>query len=388
MLTGPYFKSFVGFLSLSKYSFALPYRWNSETRQLYMVQSKKFQFFFKLGTFVSIVYVVVLGYQLLLNSSSLSPATSMIMVLWLVMTISVLVTKIVVVKLGYQLQEFFNLMIRFEDKYFGKRNGSQQGQADLSVLIVLRLTCMSVAAFPLATTGYIGMKPCSPPFLTSFILNCGKEMTRGPSFHVARFVLAVIEGTYWFHVVGMAAFMICFLQYLSLKCFTKYLVDLVKMNILEKGQNYQYYRQSIVFRQIQILHNAINTIIRTEFLPMSQFAWMTMTILGLYATIKMHDVIGLPLYLLFPTFAIDGVVYFYVVVGAASKTYAQSYHLIHNVWRGRNPGGQSKWFVTFRRSCQVMKTYIGNVAFLDSMTPLVLIHFCLAQTASLILLQT
>jgi len=123
MLTGPYFKSFVGILRLAKYSFALPYRWNPIKRELYGVQSKIFNAFFILGFLIGIVYVGVLGNQLLTKFSSLKPGTSMLIGLWLLLSVGIILTKLVVIKWNYELKEFFNLVIRFEDDYFLKQDG-------------------------------------------------------------------------------------------------------------------------------------------------------------------------------------------------------------------------------------------------------------------------
>lgn len=148
--------------------------------------------------------------------------------------------------------------------------------------------------------------------------------------------------------------------------------------------------EAFIFRQIQVLHSQLHSLLRSEILPMAESTWMIMTIISLYTTIKLHSVIGLPLYLFFPMLAIDGMVFFYVVIGASSQTYMESQKLINWQWRNRTrtiiSKTTAKWFVRFRKSCIELRTYSGSVGFLDRTTPLAIIHFCLAQTGGLILL--
>lgn len=148
--------------------------------------------------------------------------------------------------------------------------------------------------------------------------------------------------------------------------------------------------EALIFRQIQVLHSHLHFLLRAEILPMSETTWMFMTIISLYTTIKLHSVIGLPLYLFFPVCAVDGMVFFYVVIGASSQTYMESQKLINEQWRKRTRTVTSnttvKWFIRFRKSCMELRTYCGSVAFLDRTTPLEIIHFCLAQTGGLLLL--
>ncbi len=148
--------------------------------------------------------------------------------------------------------------------------------------------------------------------------------------------------------------------------------------------------EAFIFRQIQVLHSQLHFLLRSDILPMAETTWMFMTIISLYTTIKLHNVIGLPLYLFFPMCAMDGMVFFYVVIGASSQTYMESQKLIHWQWRNRTTTiiskTTTKWLIRFRKSCFELRTYSGSIGFIDRITPVAIIHFCLAQTGGLILL--
>lgn len=118
MLTGPYFKPFIGMINLSQYSFALPFRWNHRKNRLEMAQSRHCYFMIKLGGLISAIYCLVLVFDLLTSFSSMSPALSMILIMWLAINSSVIFSKLFVLRWQIQVRDFFNFMIGFEKNYF------------------------------------------------------------------------------------------------------------------------------------------------------------------------------------------------------------------------------------------------------------------------------
>ncbi len=126
MLTGPYFKPFIGMINLSQYSFALPFRWNHRKNRLEMAQSRHCYVMMNLGGLISTVYCLVLIYDLLTSFTTMSPALSMILIMWLVINSGVVLSKLFVFKLQTQMRDFFNFMIAFETNYF-----SQEGMYGL-----------------------------------------------------------------------------------------------------------------------------------------------------------------------------------------------------------------------------------------------------------------
>lgn len=160
----------------------------------------------------------------------------------------------------------------------------------------------------------------------------------------------------------------------------------------ETDENLALSRHAFIYREIQVLHAQLNFLVRQEMMPMAEISWTVITIVSLYTTIKLHSLIGLPLYLFFPMCAIDGAVFFYIVIGATSQTYSKSHALLHWVWRitpapPRLSRPSIKWFFRFRSSCVELRTYCGSIGFIDRTTPIAIIHFCLAQTGGLILLR-
>lgn len=118
MLTGPYFKPFIDTLNLSTYSFALPFRWSYEEQRLVVSQSRRVHIMMTFGGIISAIYVFVLSYQLLMNFSHMSPALSMILIMWLAINAGTTYVKFFISKRQHQLRDFFNLMINFERNYF------------------------------------------------------------------------------------------------------------------------------------------------------------------------------------------------------------------------------------------------------------------------------
>jgi len=48
--------------------------------------------------------------------------------------------------------------------------------------------------------------------------------------------------------------------------------------------------------------------------------------------------------------------------------------------------GERKWIERYRMSLPSLKSYIGNVNYVEEITPLEMINFCIDQTVSLLLL--
>jgi hypothetical protein len=142
-----------------------------------------------------------------------------------------------------------------------------------------------------------------------------------------------------------------------------------------------------------------NGCMQSWFVPELIFSGSTMQIVCMFATIRLHDRIGMPGFSFFPLMGLDNFITVFFMNDFASGIVMKS-GLYLSTWRNAsllthsnqaNNNNNKKRYHQVRReikSCTRMKVGFGSANYIDRLTPLVMEDFCINQTLSLILLSS
>lgn len=107
-------------------------------------------------------------------------------------------------------------------------------------------------------------------------------------------------------------------------------------------------------------------------------------IIGLYTCIKLHSQVPMPGFAFFPLLSLDGFAMIFISqVAAGVLTRSKSF--VEGTRKSKSYRRRS-WFRKMARASYLIKIRFGSTNFIDKMTPLVYMNFCLTQTVSLIIL--
>lgn len=140
-----------------------------------------------------------------------------------------------------------------------------------------------------------------------------------------------------------------------------------------------------MYRSLQLLCGKFNGCSRLVLFPIAMTIVPVLQIFACFVTIKLHDEIPMPEFLIFPVIFLDGLLVNLVLCTVASSIFSRSRKLLL-IW-GKRLGTHKRGFIAKSlKSCFSLKARFGN-SFVDEFTPLVLQGFCISQTASLLLLS-
>ncbi|CAL8129017.1 unnamed protein product [Orchesella dallaii] len=147
----------------------------------------------------------------------------------------------------------------------------------------------------------------------------------------------------------------------------------------------------LLCRHIQILNRYYNLVQQNGLIIAHNIMLTFGFIISFFTLISLGTKISFPEFLLFGSASIDGatvILICYSFMGqlhSTSKlvcTPTREQLLYNNVTRL-----QRKWIQRYTKSLSNLKSYVGDVNFVEELTPLVMLNFCIYQTASLLLLK-
>ena len=138
-----------------------------------------------------------------------------------------------------------------------------------------------------------------------------------------------------------------------------------------------------MYRSLQILESQINICCKDFFLSGLLIIVSAVFVLSLFVCIKLNQAIPLPGFLFFPLALFDVCIIILVEYTTAALIWKRSSELLI-LWKK-----QSKHKTMFKatlKSLSPFKIKFG-MNFVDSLTPLVILDFCINQTASMLLIM-
>lgn len=130
----------------------------------------------------------------------------------------------------------------------------------------------------------------------------------------------------------------------------------------------------------------MNGYARNQVAPAVVIGMPSVQILSLFVCIKLHDVVPMPGFLIFPLILVDTFINNILTFTMASNVHNVSEQFLHD-WSKRIPGGMDSSLRKQLKACNVLRIRFGS-NFVDRCTPLVIQDFCANQTMSLLLIKS
>lgn len=116
---------------------------------------------------------------------------------------------------------------------------------------------------------------------------------------------------------------------------------------------------------------------------------MFIQVIGLYALIAMYDAIDKMILLIFLVGFVNSILCVFIMLGQASRVYPTSVTAVMKFQKcvALSPHATNKFLKRIVRSWRPMKVQFFSSNFFDQLTPLVIEHFCIDTTISLLILD-
>ncbi|CAL8068825.1 unnamed protein product, partial [Orchesella dallaii] len=294
------------------------------------------------------------------------------------------ITKYIVFTRRLSVIELFNLLLTFEKVNFAamsipKRN--QQTFVKVTQLLALFYAIITGLCYFLMMWIY----PCHLVPLAYFTMpECLNPSYHGDWSISSRFSLMIIcIFVLWLYVdVGgeLGMFLVHFTLVQSY-CLYRY-VKLVEQLIAAEPKQAQ--KLLPLYRQIKILNHYYNAIQKNSLIIAHDYILTIAFIISVFALITLGTDVSLPQLIIYGLTGIYTATVLLVcntIMGqmhSASKQFCTRNK--ERIFSNEVGNVQRKWIRRYLKSCAVLKCYIGDVNFIEELTPLVMLNFCISQT--------
>ncbi|CAL8130034.1 unnamed protein product [Orchesella dallaii] len=171
-------------------------------------------------------------------------------------------------------------------------------------------------------------------------------------------------------------------------CLYRY-VQLVDKHIAAKPE--QAVRHLPLYRQIQILNQYYNAIQKNDLIIAHEYVLIMAVIISVFTLISVGTEVFLPRFILHSLNGFDTAILLLVcntIMGqmhSASKQFCTKNK--DQILSNKLASKHTKWIQRYLKSCAFLKCNVGDVNFIEELTPLVMLNFCINQIVSLVLLK-
>lgn len=340
-----------------------------------------------------VIYNVVLFVQTVVGVKTFPVGVTLEIALYCVYGFVFFATKWALVYQRNEVAELYNLFLQFERKHF------LQVQVPLSITSSRLRTLLTVIQWISIGTNFFGvpsftmqryLTPSWPATFGNFLNpNCGHFT--GPRWYTAiafvlRFVCLGISFRIYMDIVGAFQFQMVNLCLLQCYCLIQYL---------------QYFRRDLdsfsiqkdnfgVYRELQILTRYFNLVQKDVVIPAIVGMFVLAVTGSLYIMVKFWTEIDLPLLLLSMVELLDGILGIFLALGTFAKLHLNSTNVLAFVKNRLIPNlerrGDRLRIGKVLKSCFVLKVGMGQVNYVDKVSPLRIIEFCCQQLVSMLLI--
>lgn len=214
--------------------------------------------------------------------------------------------------------------------------------------------------------------------------------------HISYWLLIDIVGTFIIVVIEVS-----FMSSYALKYFLKYFKVVIMSELFELGASSEIsfskveimqllQRKLAVYRELEILSKLYNFIQKDVIIISIMGSVILGIVASLYCFISLGADILLPQFIIFSVILINSVTVIVVVFGTFGQLNDKSIHVLDKIKKKVIPKFRNKterkWLSKCVRSMPPLKVRLGNVNFVDSTTPLVLLDFSLGILVNLLLI--
>jgi hypothetical protein len=220
----------------------------------------------------------------------------------------------------------------------------------------------------------LAFQPSMPPFLGSVLIAAlyGWNL---PQFFIILSRIAIIFSEMLIFMTGILN-AVCYAAYFLMAGLLAMLFEIEKMQTSYKKDQIQ------VYRKLQVFEALLNSSVRFYIFPVTILIAPIIQILAGFATIHLHNQLGISL-LIFLTLAfIEGTFVDVLFLTGAKQVYVKSYEWLSKM---RRIHGMDRIRRRVLKSMLPLRVWFGN-NWVDRTTPLVLQQFCSIQTTNLLLL--
>ncbi|CAL8128789.1 unnamed protein product [Orchesella dallaii] len=205
-------------------------------------------------------------------------------------------------------------------------------------------------------------------------------------------LLSILLVTLWMNTDSFSCFGLHLVQFSFLQsiCLRNYLTLFAfRLNGMSKNKNLSY-NNFLLYRQLQVLNRYYNLIQQNVLLTSMLLLVTNGLVVSAYVMLSNGRSVTFQQLFMFLNGGLNCFLIIVIQFGAMSKLYGESVMTIQNVGKSLaqvtlDPN-RSIWIRKYMRSLTPLKVSLGSVNFMDELTPINLLNFCLMQIVNLLLL--
>lgn len=248
--------------------------------------------------------------------------------------------------------------------------------------------------------GVVWTMPCLNSSFGFYILEeCKAGSGASAEFSFTFIVFILVNLLLWSYSIQCAVFVVIGVEMLgamSIRSFLKYyernmLSISVKKVVPEassfsaqNSQNKEIFKRALIFRRIQLMTDALNSVHSTWILVPLLFTVSSHQVFSTYGAIKFKGQLNFMSYCLFGILANQGVMVIMGMFTALGDVYRMSIQVKRNLEKAHRG---HKWLSKFHKGCSIVKIKFGRLNYIDSQSPLMFENFAIAQTANMLLMK-
>ncbi|CAL8092342.1 unnamed protein product [Orchesella dallaii] len=291
--------------------------------------------------------------------------------------------------------ELFNLIMRFENNNLMRMEAPRILTKSYKLLIKICVLGLRFGT-PIIVVGYVlerWMIPCNAATSGYLLLSeCEEgfdETGNRWSVQSKLGLLLVVLTTLWMNLdsFGCWALQLEDLTFVQSICFWNYVkVFMIRINS-DNDSNIDNY---LVYRQLQILNRYYNVIQQNVLFTSTLVLVTNGFIVSTYVMLSNGSNVTVLQLFQFLNGGSNCFLVILIQIGAMAKLYGESSMVIQNlkksVTRRDMSGRKRKWIQRYLKSLTPLRVAVGSVNFIDELTPINLLDFCVSQIVSLLLL--
>ncbi|CAL8092348.1 unnamed protein product [Orchesella dallaii] len=291
--------------------------------------------------------------------------------------------------------ELFNLIIRFEKNNLMRMEAPRILTKSYKLLIKICVLGLRFGS-PIIVVGYVlerWMIPCNAATFGYLLLpECDDgyaETGRRWSLPSKSGLLSLVLVTIWMNMDSFCCWALQLEEFTFVQsiCFWNYVkLFMIRINS-NNDSNIDNY---LVYRQLQILNRYYNIIQQNILLTSTLVLVTNGLIVSAYVMLSNGSNVTILQIIMFLNGGSNCFLVILIQIGAMAKLYGESTRVIQNlkksVTQGEVSGKKQKWIERYLKSLTPLRVAVGSVNFIDELTPINLLNFCVNQIVSLLLL--
>ena len=372
-----------------------PYEWPKHQPFPISVTSRWKLFYYKVNLALNGIYPTVMFANYLLNQSKIETSQKMIALIFFDGYLTAFFWRLNFLLKEQSLIQLTTSFLLFEKNHIEKDQSRKMANKWRASDLVQHLGTGIIGplSFPFLIGLLLVAKPCLVPHLGFILLTDHNGICR-PNllWCIPRLTFLLFDVYMYSMIFGSSSLYIFNTFFLLVRCLVQYLQ--VAKNILknhtrtlpdkicDNGNNdSDAFR---LYRQISFLSEMFNDTFQGLVVPVLMIGIWNVVMVGLYASVKLHNSIPMPGFAFFPLATVEGLLGVWIIK-AAAKVVAESEKCLEKARRNTSWRRKSIHY-KMMKSMGKVKVRFGSTNFVDHLTPFNLTNHALSNCATLMLL--